>query len=147
MALIVGRELDRLADEIRALPDDEALWVRRGQQGNAPGTLALHLVGNVSHYIGANLGHTGYVRNRPAEFEDRTVSRQGILDRIEGCRAVVVPVLNGLTDEELGQVYPGDTPAHMEGITSRGYLIHTIWHLGWHLGQLYYQRLGEQSPT
>lgn len=147
MANIVGRELDRLADEIRALPDDEALWRRRGQQGNAPGTLALHLVGNLSHYIGANLGRTGYVRDRPAEFEDRTASRQEILDRIAVCRETVTPVLDRLTDEELGEVYPGDTPVHMEGITSRGYLIHTIWHLGWHLGQMYYQRLGEQPST
>jgi len=147
MASVVGRELDRLADEIGALAEDEALWVTRGGQGNGPGTLALHLVGNLSHYIGANLGRTGYVRDRPAEFADRGVSRQEILELIHDCRAIVVPVLAGLSDEELGQAYPGDTPAHMQGITTRGYMIHTIWHLGWHVGQLYYHRLGETSPA
>ena len=146
LGMVVGRELDRLADEIRALPDDQTLWVTRGEQGNPPGTLALHLVGNLSHYIGAHLGQTGYVRDRPAEFADRTVSRAEILERIASCRATVVPVLEGLTDEELERAYPGDAPAHMEGISTRGYMVHTIWHLGWHLGQLYYHRLGER-PT
>ena len=143
---IVGRELDRLADEVRACPDEQALWITRGNQVNPPGTLALHLAGNLSHYIGAPLGQTGYVRDRPAEFDDRDLSRDEILDRISTCRVMVVPVLESLTEEQLDREYPGDVPVRMQGVTTRGYLTHTIWHLGWHLGQLYYHRLGEQSP-
>ena len=145
LSLVVGRELDRLADEVRSLPSDEALWSTCGAQVNSPGTLALHLVGNLSHYIGAHLGQNGYVRDRPAEFADRSVTREDILTRIAVCRGTVVPVLEGLTEEELERPYPGDTPEAMEGISSRGYLIHTIWHLGWHLGQLYYHRLGQDG--
>lgn len=143
---IVGRELDRLADEVRAYPGDRALWIARGHQGNPPATLALHLVGNLSHYIGAHLGQTGYVRDRPAEFDDRDISREEILDRISTCRAIVVPILESLTEEQLDREYPGDAPVRMRGVSTRGYLVHTIWHLGWHLGQMYYHRLGEQSP-
>ena len=63
---IFGREFDRLADLIESYPDDGSLWTVTGDAKNPPGTLALHLAGNVEHYFGAVLGGTGYVRDRPA---------------------------------------------------------------------------------
>ena len=141
--LIVSRELARLSDEIRDLPGDEALWVTRGGQLNPPGTLAIHLVGNLMHFVGAHLGGTGYVRDRPAEFDERKLSRDEVLARIFSCRDTVVPILEGLSDAQLAAPYPGDAPVSMRGVTTQEYLVHIVWHLGWHLGQLYYHRLGE----
>src|SRR6476620_1982776 len=49
---------------------DEQLWARPYPYGNSIGHLLLHLTGNLNFYIGAEIGGTGYVRNRPLEFSD-----------------------------------------------------------------------------
>jgi uncharacterized damage-inducible protein DinB len=48
----------------------EQLWSKPYPYGNSVGHLLLHLTGNLSHYIGARIAGTGYVRNRPLEFAD-----------------------------------------------------------------------------
>jgi hypothetical protein len=140
-SVLVARELDRLAGEIEAYDDEADLWRTRGAQENSPGTLALHLCGNLHHNIGAGLGGNGYVRDRPAEFSDR-VGREQLLERIAHCRTVVTGVLDDLDSDELQAVYPGDAPARMVGIRTGPYLGHIVWHMGWHLGQIYYHRMG-----
>ena len=146
-AEIFGRELDRLASEVEAYSEESDLWVRQGTQGNAPGTLTLHLVGCLHHYIGAALGGTGYVRDRPAEFSDRDVPRERLLEVIQGCRDTIVPTLAGLDGAALDDVYPGEAPVRMQGISTNGYLTHLVWHTGWHLGQIYYHRLACEAVT
>ena len=71
-SLILARELDGMAREIQAFPDDESVWQTAPGVTNAAGNLALHLAGNVQHFIGALLGRTGYVRDREAEFGRRS---------------------------------------------------------------------------
>jgi hypothetical protein len=145
LAAVFGRELDRVRDEIEAYEDEAALWRAQGAQKNAPGTLVLHIVGNLMHYIGAELGGTGYVRDRVAEFEDRDVPRSELLECVAECREVIVPVLEAVGDERMGATYPGVLPTHMAGVTTRAFLIHLTWHLGWHLGHIYYHRLALAS--
>jgi hypothetical protein len=48
----------------------EQLWERPFPYGNSIGHLLLHLTGNLSYYIGAQIAGTGYVRDRPREFGD-----------------------------------------------------------------------------
>ena len=38
---------------------------------NSGGNLALHLIGNINHFFGANLGGTGFVRKRDLEFSNK----------------------------------------------------------------------------
>ena len=78
-AEIVGRELDRLSELIASYRDPDSLWNVTGDAQNPPGTLALHLAGNLEHYVGAVLGDTGYLRDRVAEFADRDVPKEEIL--------------------------------------------------------------------
>lgn len=139
-ARIVRRELGRLADEIRAYPAEESLWRIAGETKNSGGTLALHLVGNLQHYVAGTLGGSGYVRDRDAEFNDRDVPREQILARIEACRRAVPSVLEDLSEEVLASSYPGTLPEHMGEATTREFLLHLVWHLGWHLGQISYHR-------
>lgn len=145
MAKLFGRELDRLATEIDAYESEQHLWQTLGAQKNPPGTLALHLVGNLLHYIGAELGGSGYVRDRDAEFGDRDVPRGDLLRRISDCRSTVTAVLEDLDDDRLGDRYPGELPEHLAGATTRGWLLHLLWHMGWHLGHIYYHRLAIES--
>ena len=142
---IFCRELDRLKSEIEAYEDESALWLVLGGQKNAPGTLVLHLAGNLMHFIGAELGGIGYVRDREAEFSDRDVSRAELLRRIAACRATIAPILEALSDDVMETTYPGTAPSRMVGITTRAFLLHLTWHIGWHLGHIYYHRLALAS--
>lgn len=146
-AMVFRRELDRLADEIAAYVRDEDIWSVTGEQKNAAGTLAVHLVGNLSAMIGASLGSTGYVRDREHEFAERDVSREEIVRRVHECRDTIVPVLEGLEDDTLAGPHPGPVPPALQGITTRAMLMHLIWHLGWHLGQIDYHRKGLRSDS
>ncbi len=65
---LLVRELEALAREVELFPDDESLWKTAPGVTNSAGNLALHACGNLRHFVGAVLGGTGYVRDRPAEF-------------------------------------------------------------------------------
>ncbi|GMV06104.1 MAG: hypothetical protein AMXMBFR53_23800 [Gemmatimonadota bacterium] len=139
-ARIVGRDLDALAAQVEKYPDDASLWRVAGTIKNAAGTLALHLVGNLSWYVGAVLGGTEYVRDRDAEFGDRGASRAELLARIAACREDVVPTLEALPEDIFRGPYPGTLPPHLQGLSTHGFLLHLSGHFMWHLGQVDYHR-------
>lgn len=148
IAGIIARELDRVAEEISAYRDERNLWVTQGAQRNAPGTLALHLAGNLLHYIGAGLGDTGYVRDRPAEFNDRDVPREELLAGLRDARDTTVRVLSSLdegTMEQHGR-FAVELPEQYADLSVHALLVHLTWHLGWHQGQIYYHRLAVEPP-
>jgi uncharacterized damage-inducible protein DinB len=148
LAFLLGRDLDALAAQIGRYPDDASLWRIEGEVTNAAGTLALHVVGNLRHYVGGVLGGSGYVRDREAEFTRREPGREDLQAMVRACRAEVVPVLEGLDDRVLAGPYPGDLPASLRGATTRRFLLHLSGHLMWHLGQMDYHRrlLGGPGP-
>ena len=45
-------------------------WQKPFPYGNSFGHLVLHLTGNLNYYIGAQIAQTGYIRDRPREFND-----------------------------------------------------------------------------
>jgi uncharacterized damage-inducible protein DinB len=49
---------------------EEQFWKNPFSYGNSVGHLVLHLTGNLNYYIGAQIAQTGYVRDRPREFEE-----------------------------------------------------------------------------
>ena len=60
-------ELEGLRDEVRRLAeslDEKELWTKPLEPGNSIGHLVLHLTGNLNHFVGAQLGGSGYVRDR-----------------------------------------------------------------------------------
>ena len=78
---ILVRELTSLKQEIEAYPDDADLWRVVPGITNPAGTLALHMAGNLQHFVGAILGATEYVRNRDAEFSSRGLSKAELVGR------------------------------------------------------------------
>ncbi len=70
---IFERDLLKLKEEISLYKDENNLWVTEKQISNAAGNLTLHLIGNLNHFIGATLGHTGYVREREKEFSTKNI--------------------------------------------------------------------------
>ena len=138
LVTVITRELRALARELQAYPDDAAVWRTFPGVANSAGTLALHLAGNVQHYIGAKLGGTGYQRDRPAEFARRDVPRKELLQEIERAIAAVETTLPRLSEGQLA----ADFPEAVGGRTIRTdeFLLHVATHLGWHLGQVDYHR-------
>ena len=59
LTTLFERDLQRLKTEIELYRIEENLWLVKDGIGNSAGNLCLHLIGNLSHFIGAMLGNTG----------------------------------------------------------------------------------------
>lgn len=141
LAGLFVRDLDRLADAVGQYPDDTSIWVMAGEIPNPGGTLALHLAGNLRHFVGALLGEDGYVRNRAREFSARDLTRSDIQREVREARVVVDRVLRRLADARLDDPWTGGGPLGPEA-TVLSMLAHLYGHLTYHLGQLDYHRRG-----
>src|SRR3712207_5959036 len=106
LRVLYERDLQRLYKEITLFQQEEHLWPTSGQVTNAAGNLALHLVGNLSTYIGKNLGHSPYVRDREAEFTSKNIPQQVLLHQIETTQHLVLTTLQQMQARELSQLYP-----------------------------------------
>ncbi len=135
---ILLRDLNKLAQELQQYPNEESIWQLRGDIKNTAGNLCLHLCGNLQHYMGANLGGTGYQRNREAEFSTKNISRDSLIKEIEATRKAIANTMPLLKDDQLELTYPEKVFA--EPMTTRYFLIHLTAHLGYHLGQVNYHR-------
>ena len=138
LQLIYSRDLKKLITEIAAYQQESNLWKTDQQISNSAGNLCLHLIGNLNAFIGAELGKTGYVRNRPLEFTEKDIPREVLIARIEETIIVVDTVLGRLTAAELAADFP---LVVFEQKTSTQYmLVHLATHLAYHLGQINYHR-------
>lgn len=132
------RDLERLRHEIDLYRNEAVIWhIERGIT-NSAGNLCLHLVGNLNTYLGAELGKTGYIRQRELEFSLKGISKAALLEKIDDTMIVVDNALNTLTKAQLEEEYP---MLVFEEKTSTGYLlVHLTTHLTYHLGQINYHR-------
>ena len=132
------RDLLNLKAEISAYPDEASLWTVREGISNSGGNLCLHLIGNLNHFIGATLGHSGYVRERDREFTDKHVPRSELLAAIDQTSAIVKATLDKLDAESMEREFPLEK--HGQKINTGHMLLHLLAHLGYHLGQINYHR-------
>ena len=135
---IIDRDLRTLRRELEAYPDERQIWQEVPGMPNSAGTLALHLAGNLQHYIGARWGDTGYLRDREAEFARRGAPRAELVAEIERARAAVAAGLARIDEAALDLDYP-ETIAQSR-IRTGEYLIHLLTHFAYHLGQLDFHR-------
>ncbi len=124
--------------EVEAYPDDRTVWQEVPGISNVAGTLVLHLAGNLQHYLGARMGGTGYVRDRPAEFSRRDVPRSQLIGEIEAARTAVKAALSSRALPEITAEYPEAIGASKVAVGD--YLIHLTTHFAYHLGQIDYHR-------
>lgn len=138
---LFARDLTKLKTEIEHYKDDANLWLVDGALPNSGGNLALHLVGNLKHFIGAVLGGSGYVRERDLEFSTKDTPRAELLKMIDETMADVAAGLDKLTPEQLEAEYPITVFAdRTEPMSTEWFLVHLATHLGYHLGQINYHR-------
>ena len=137
-AAILDRDLQALAREVAAYPDDAALWQTPEGVVNSAGTLVLHLTGNIQHFLGSRLADTGFVRDRTAEFFARDVPHGTLLREIDAARAAVRSAAAKVTADSLELDFP-EIVGGMRVATGE-YLMHLVSHFAYHLGQLDYHR-------
>ena len=135
---IILRDLDVLEKEIALYPTTDSIWMVKGEIKNSAGNLALHLCGNLQHFIGAVLGNTGYVRNRPKEFSLKDISGKDLVLEIIKTKEAIRNTLPKLDPTSLEKEYP--EKVFTDSMTTQYFLIHLSAHLGYHLGQVNYHR-------
>jgi uncharacterized damage-inducible protein DinB len=138
LSRLLLREIDTLAREVSYMPDDESLWTTTGGVTNSVGTLALHCAGNLQHYVGALLGKTGYVRDRPREFNTRSGTRDEVVAELGRASAAVRETMAKLPHEALDGKFPEAVGGRT--LPTRLFLLHLAVHLGFHVGQAGYLR-------
>ena len=133
LSRVLARELETLERELDLFPDDESVWRTAPGLSNSAGNLALHVAGNLQHFVGAVLGKTGYVRNRELEFGQKNGSRADLKAEVRVAAKVVERVLPGLPEEAFAR----DFPVPVDGLRLRTdrFLLHLCAHTGYHLGQ------------
>jgi hypothetical protein len=131
-------DITKLLVEVESFESEAAFWTQGHGVPNSPGNLTLHLMGNLNHYIGAKLGASGYVRDRPLEFSSGPVPLAEISQRLEQTREVVVRSINGLTDDDLNADYPNDPGDETRSVGAE--LVRILSHFNYHLGQINYHR-------
>ena len=132
------RELNRLKDQISLFSNNDILWKIDADIKNSAGNLAIHLIGNLNHFIGATLGNSGYIRQRDKEFNDKDVSKELIVNQIDEITVILEEVFSSLTKEDLDKKYPLEVFG--KPMTTEYFLLHLYGHLNYHLGQINYHR-------
>lgn len=132
------RDLTRLKVEIESYQSESNLWIVEQGIANSAGNLCLHLIGNLNTYIGANLGQSGYVRNRELEFSLKDIPKQELIEKIEETLKVIDQTLSKLTPGQLEAEYPFLVLKEMT--STQFLLVHLATHLNYHLGQINYHR-------
>lgn len=135
---LFNRDLNKLKTEIEAYRNESEIWAIDKNISNSAGNLCLHLIGNINTYIGAELGKTGYIRDRPLEFSLKDIPGSELISKIEQTIVVVNNTLDSLTEADLKAIYP--QIVFEKEMTTEYFLVHLATHLGYHLGQINYHR-------
>ncbi|MCD9856513.1 DinB family protein [Epilithonimonas sp. JDS] len=135
---LYNRDLNKVKIEIESYQNEESLWKIDKNISNSGGNLCLHLLGNLNTYIGAELGETGYVRQRDLEFSLKDIPKIELLEKLETLIEIVDSTLGKLSDEDLKKDYPTEALGYK--MTTEYFLIHLLSHLNYHLGQINYHR-------
>jgi len=150
---IIAALADRYSQNARRIHElaepliDTQFWQKPFPFGNSFGHLVLHLTGNLNYYIGAQIAKTGYVRDRPREFNEATPpSKEETFKRFDDAVDMVLKTVHGQSDEEWSQPYSG---AGTDAKTRLEIVMICAAHLQLHIGQMIYlcYKLKRQADT
>ena len=116
---------------------DAQFWQNPYSYGNSVGHLVLHVTGNLSYYIGARIGGTGYIRNRDLEFSDRTrPSKAAVLARFDDAIAMVAATAERQSESDWALPYSAE--GEPEASTRYVAFLRSAVHFYHHVGQIIY---------
>jgi hypothetical protein len=111
-------------------------WQKPFPFGNSFGHLVLHLTGNLNYYIGAQIAQTGYVRDRPREFNDPSPpSKEEALNRLDDAVDMVLKTIRAQAPEDWSAEYSG---AGTDAKTRLDIALICAAHMQHHIGQMIY---------
>jgi hypothetical protein len=124
---------------VRALSEElaeEQFWAKPFPYGNSFGHLVLHITGNLNYYVGAQLGSTGYIRNRELEFtESDPPSKEVALQMLDEAVALVIAELERQTDGDWEKSYSATGVDEKDRF---GIFLRCAVHFHHHIGQMIY---------
>jgi len=138
LAQIYERDLNKLKEELSLYKNEGTIWEVKDGISNSAGNLALHLVGNLKHFIGAGLGKTDYIRNRDSEFTLKNIPRKDLLEDIDNTIGILKSAIGKLSDEDFSKDFPVEIQNKIQRTDYA--LFHLLSHLSYHLGQINYHR-------
>jgi uncharacterized damage-inducible protein DinB len=113
---------------------EEQFWKNPFPYGNSVGHLVLHLTGNLNYYIGAQIAQTGYVRDRPREFDEKTPpGKLGALEDFDKAIEMVKATICRQSGDDWSAPYSGT------GVTCEnrfGIMLDCAAHADHHIGQI-----------
>jgi hypothetical protein len=111
-------------------------WQRPYPYGNSFGHLVLHLTGNLNYYIGAQIAKTGYVRDRPREFNDSNPpSKDEALRRFDEAVDMVLKTIQAQSPADWSAEYSG---AGADAKNRLEMVLQCAAHIQHHIGQMIY---------
>jgi hypothetical protein len=131
--------------ELAAPLTNAQFWQKPFPYGNSFGHLVLHLTGNMNYYIGAQIARTGYVRDRPREFNDpNPPSQDAALKLFDDAVGMVLKTIQVQSPEDWSAEYSGvGTPAK----TRLDITVVCAAHMQHHIGQMIYLGYELQKAT
>jgi hypothetical protein len=122
--------------ELAAPLTDARFWQRPFPFGNSFGHLVLHLTGNLNYYIGAQIANTGYVRDRPREFNDpNPPSKDETIKRFDEAVTMVVRTMHAQSPEDWAADYSG---VGANALNRLDMIVQCAAHIQHHIGQMIY---------
>jgi hypothetical protein len=123
-------------------------WQKPFSYGNSFGHLVLHLTGNLNYYIGAQIAQTGYIRDRPREFNDPNPPSKDItLSRFDDAVSMVLKTIHAQSPEDWSVEYSG---AGTDAKNRLDMVVQCAAHMQHHIGQMIYLgyqgRQGQTNP-
>jgi hypothetical protein len=92
------------------------------------------LTGNLNHFVGAQLGKTGYVRDREREFTEMNApAKSVVLGNLDAAVATFKQIVENLTADQLAAPHP---EARFGSVFKA--LVHLVAHFALHRGQMSY---------
>jgi len=125
----------RVHELAEPLPNNQ-FWQKPFPFGNSFGHLVLHLSGNLNYYIGAQIASTGYVRDRPREFDDpNPPAKEEALQRFDDTVDMVLKTIHTQSPEDWSAEYSG---AGTDAKNRLAMVMQCAAHMQHHIGQMIY---------
>jgi hypothetical protein len=122
--------------ELAAPLSDAQFWQRPFPYGNSFGHLALHLTGNLNYYIGAQIAHTGYIRDRPQEFNHpNPPTKDEALKLFDAAVQMVLQTIGAQSAEDWSAPYSG---VGTDAANRLAIFLICAAHIQHHIGQIIY---------
>ncbi|MFN8439966.1 MAG: DUF1572 family protein [Caldilineaceae bacterium] len=139
--------LKRVIDLSTDLSEEE-FWGNPYPYGNSIGNLVLHLTGNLNYYIGSQLAHTDYVRDRDAEFAGNHPTKAEALSQLQSAIELVIATLATQNDPDWQAAY---SAVGVDDVHDRfSIFLRCAVHFHHHIGQMGYtkdQLVQQRNPA